>query len=150
MLLPTTWLSAARHAARWTPQGLLEAIDQLREELREEIRIMSDSITQELQQLVQNVQRLTDANASAEALLKGLHDSLDAALANAQNAGVDPQDLQELHDLNSQIAARTNELAQAVVQNTPAASGGGATGATGGTAQGGDTGATGDTSTPAP
>lgn len=81
---------------------------------------MSDSISQELQQLTQNVAQLTSANASAEALLKGLHDQLDTALANAQNAGVDPAALQQLHDLNSQIAARTGELAQAVTANTAA------------------------------
>lgn len=106
---------------------------------------MSDSIQSELQTLTQNVQRLTDANASAETLLKGLHDQLDAALANVQAAGVDPAQLQQLHDLNSQIAARTQELAAAVVANTPAATTpstqDGATGAT--AAPGGNTGATG-------
>jgi septal ring factor EnvC (AmiA/AmiB activator) len=124
----------------WLPSTLLTAIYQL----REDIHAMSDSIQAELQQLTQNVAQLTSANASAEALLKGLHDQLDAALANAQQQGVDPAALQELHDLNAQIAARTTELANAVAANTPTAGNGG-----GAAPASGDTGETGGTA-PAP
>lgn len=144
--VPAAIAAGMQGEGRFLPfQPVLDAIHQL----RNEVIAMSDTIQAEIQQLVQNVQRLTDANASAEALLKGLHDQLDAAISNAQSQGVDPAQLQQLNDLNSQIAARTAELAQAVTANTAASTGqstqtSGAAGATGGNG-GGQTGTTGDT-----
>ena len=96
---------------------------------------MSNDLSSELQQLAENVRRLNDADASAETLLKGLHDQLETVAANMQAAGVDAAELQQLHDLNAQIAARTSELAQAVTANTPAS--------TDASTQAGGTGATG-------
>jgi uncharacterized phage infection (PIP) family protein YhgE len=120
----------------------------LLETIIQELQEMSDSLSREIETLTQNVARLTNVNASAEALLKGLHDQIDAELATAQNAGVDPAALQRLHDLNSQIAAQTGALASAVEQNTASATnqGGAAptSGDTGATAApGGDTAPTG-------
>jgi ABC-type transporter Mla subunit MlaD len=115
---------------------------------------MSDTLSAEIQQLVQNVQRMTSVTASAEATLRGLHDQLDAALANAHERGVDPEALQQLHDLSSQIAAQTSALSAAIAANTPGDTAGGATGATGDTGatggNGGDTGDTGATAQPGP
>ena len=59
------------------------------------------------------VARDTDAVSSAITLLKGLHDQLAAAIA----AG-DPAAIQAVAD---QLKANTDALAQAIVDNTPAA-----------------------------
>lgn len=80
-----------------------------------------DTLAQEITELTQRVTEVTSVNASAETLLKGLHDKLDQIATGMQSAGVDPAQLQALHELNVQLAAQTLNLSQAVSQNTPAA-----------------------------
>lgn len=64
-----------------------------------------------LDEITANVARVTDAEKAAVVLLKGLKDKLDAA-------GSDPVALKALSDT---LGADADELAAAVVANTPAA-----------------------------
>jgi DNA repair exonuclease SbcCD ATPase subunit len=126
----------------WFPRVLAGAI----EALQEEIQRMSDNLQSEIQSLRDEVAAQGSVMASAETLLQGLHDQLEAALSAAQGqGGIDPASLQQLHDLSAQLAQQTQALAQAVEANTPSQQPGdqGGTGPTGDT--GGDTGATGAT-----
>ena len=69
----------------------------------------------ELDALTAAVQRNSDAEDSAITLLQGLKAALDAAIATGNPAA--------LTALSTQIGAKTDALAAAIVANTPAASG---------------------------
>jgi chromosome segregation ATPase len=141
--LAPQWLS------EWLPRKLFEAITTL----REEIIYMGDELRGEINALRDDIAAQSTVLESAETLLQGLHDQLEAALSGATQQGVDPAALQDLRDLSSQLQQQTQALAQAVEANTPAQQPGnqGGTGATGATGAAGDaggatgaTGATGD------
>lgn len=93
--------------------ALLQAIDELRAEIRQlrrEGRVMSNAMGEKIQELVSKVQELVTVNDSVEALLVQLHDML----VDAQG---DPAAVQAVIDMLEEQRA---ELAQAVVDNTPA------------------------------
>jgi regulator of replication initiation timing len=71
-----------------------------------------ETMAGELDQLKTQVQKTTDAEDAAALLLKGLKDRLDAAIASG-----DPK---ELKRLSSALGKSTDDLAAAVVANTPA------------------------------
>lgn len=91
----------------------MQAIDELRAEIRQlrrEGRVMSNAMGEKIQELVSKVQELVTVNDSVEALLVQLHDML----VDAQG---DPAAVQAVIDMLEEQRA---ELAQAVVDNTPA------------------------------
>jgi hypothetical protein len=85
-----------------------------------EVRTMSDTLQAELAALEQKVAAGDTVQGSVVTLLQDLHSKLDAALAEAQQGGVDPAALQRLHDIVAHIGAQTQALSDAVVANTPA------------------------------
>src|SRR4051812_11872379 len=88
--------------------------------LLRELRTMSDTLQAELAALTQRVAASDTVQGSVIALLQDLHSKLDAALAAAQQGGVDPAALQQLHDIVAHMGSQTQALADAVVANTPA------------------------------
>jgi chromosome segregation ATPase len=79
------------------------------------------SMSAELDKLTADVQRTTDVEDSAIKLLQGLSTQI-ASLKN------DPAALQQL---SQQLNSKADDLAAAIVANTPSDTGGGETGATG-------------------
>jgi hypothetical protein len=117
----------------WLPgivRQLITAIDSVRQQnaavltninlLMREIRLMSDTLQAELAALEQKVTANDTVQGSVVALLQDLHAKLDAALAAAQQGGVDPAALQQLHAIVEHMGTQTQALADAVAANTPA------------------------------
>jgi ABC-type sugar transport system ATPase subunit len=109
--------------AFWTNAGAIRQILTEIHNLGRQLKAMSDTLQAEIQSLRQQVAQQSSVNQSAITLLKGLHDQLEAALANAHEQGVDPDALQQLHDLAVQLGAQSQSLAAAVEENTPASGG---------------------------
>jgi len=61
----------------------------------------------------------TTVEKSALVLIQGFSARLDAAVAAAQAAGASPAQLQSLTDLSTALKSNDDELAAAVVANTP-------------------------------
>lgn len=74
------------------------------------IKLLGKTMTNELDLLKERVTASGDATDSAVLLLKGLKEKLDAA-------GTDPVALKALSDA---LGANTDELAAAILENTPA------------------------------
>lgn len=107
--------------AWWNPLGGLDAkVDRVLSLLRS-LTAMANTTDAAITKLQADVAALTTAEQAAAALLQGLKQQLDAALAAAQNAGATPAQLQALSDLSASIEAQTAGLAQAVAANTPPA-----------------------------
>jgi ABC-type sugar transport system ATPase subunit len=109
--------------AFWSNAGIARQILYEVQHLRSQVKTMSDTLQAEIQSLQQQVTQQSSVHQSAITLLKGLHDQLEAALANAHEKGVDPDALQQLHDLAVQLGAQSQSLAAAVEENTPASGG---------------------------
>lgn len=86
----------------------------------ERFNTMSAALQASIDQLKSDVTDLTTSVGSAEAMITGLAQQLADAIAAAQAAGATPQQLQDLTDLHSALAADTAGLAAAVAANTPA------------------------------
>lgn len=106
--------------------------------IEQRITTMSGTITNidtGLATLQTDVNNNSDVEASAITLLQGLSRQLAAALALAQQAGGTPQQLAGFQQLHTALTSKSSELAQAVANNTPAASTDGAAAGTAGTGQ---------------
>lgn len=71
--------------------------------------------------LTAKVTALTTVEDSADALLAGLKEKLDAALVAAANAGATPAQLASITALSTSIQTGSDKLSAAVTANTPAA-----------------------------
>jgi uncharacterized membrane protein YdfJ with MMPL/SSD domain len=96
--------------------GILEELILIRRELRH----MQQQIQDNLDQLRAQVAANTSIDQSAVALLSGLHQQLEDALAGADT---DPSDvIAAIQGISQQLKNDTDALAAAVTANTPAAS----------------------------
>lgn len=75
-------------------------------------------MSQELDNLKNEVTEATTVQASAAALLSGLKGRLDTAIAELQAQGVTNE---ALNQLSSDLDTSSNALQEAIVANTPAA-----------------------------
>lgn len=66
------------------------------------------------------VQRATEVIGSATVLINGIGARIDAAVGAALANGATAEELQPLSDLSTELAAKAQELADAVAANTPA------------------------------
>lgn len=105
------------------PDEVLQRLDQtaaVLESLQKQIGDDMSQITDALDALNTKVAALETVQGSATALLKGLKDALDAALANNDPAAA----LASIQALSDKLGTDTDTLAKAVSDNTPAAAGG--------------------------
>lgn len=85
---------------------------------------MSDTLQSAIDQLRQDVEAQTTVTQSAVTLINGIPALIADAIAKSQAAGATAEQLQALHDLDSQIQAASQGLAAAVSANTTATPGG--------------------------
>jgi lysozyme len=79
----------------------------------------TDSIAAELANLQASVASAIDTENKAVTLIQGIPALIQAAVDQAVAAGTPPEQLQAFHDLNDQLVAATQPLAQAVASQSP-------------------------------
>lgn len=82
---------------------------------------MANELDNQITALTAEVTRNKDVEASAVALINGVTARIDAAVAAALAKGATPEELQAVTDLNTSLKKQNDDLAAAVVANTPAA-----------------------------
>jgi Mg2+ and Co2+ transporter CorA len=121
-------------------RSILRSIDWKLQHIHDIVQSMELKMTQmsdEIQTLKDDVAAERTAVDSATALISGFAAQLQAAVQAAQDAGATPQQLQDLTDLHTALTQQTTDLASAVANQSPPATGGTSGGSTGGTDTGG-------------
>lgn len=88
--------------------------------LRRNQNTMSESIQTRLDTLTREVAELDEVKSSVAAFVAGVPDMIREAVAAAGNAGATAEQLAAFDALNTALDAKAKEIANAVVQNTPA------------------------------
>jgi chromosome segregation ATPase len=118
-------------------RGVLREINDNLKHIRQSQTRMENKMSQmddEITQLKQDVAAERTAVDSAKAMIEGFAGQLQAAVNEARQAGATQEQLQGLQDLHAAVTEQTSDLAQAVANQSPLATGGTSAGsASGGT-----------------
>lgn len=82
---------------------------------------MASQLETEIERLKATTTKLTTAANSAEALISGIKDMIDKAVAAAQAAGATPEQLAQISAVSTALDTEADELAAAVAANIPSA-----------------------------
>jgi predicted nucleic acid-binding Zn-ribbon protein len=117
-------------------RGILREINDNLKHIRQSQTRMENKMSQmddEITQLKQDVAAERTAVDSAKAMIEGFAAQLQMAVNEARQAGATQEQLQGLQDLHAAVTEQTSDLAQAVANQSPPATGGTSGGSTGGT-----------------